>query len=70
MDRIPVNSSDIQSIGYDLDTCVLEVAFLKGGIYQYDGVPIYVYEELMSAVSHGRYFAAHIKNVYPTRRIG
>lgn len=69
MDRIFVQSSNIQSIGYDSDNCVLEVAFLSGGLYQYDGVPAYVYEELMSAASHGKYFATHIKNVYPTRKL-
>lgn len=69
MNRIPVQSSDIQSIGYAPESCVLEVAFLSGGIYQYDGVPAYVFEELMSAESHGKYFAAHIKNVFSTRKI-
>lgn len=69
MNRIPVQSSNIQSIGYDSESCVLEVAFLSGGLYQYDGVPAYVFEELMNASSHGKYFAAHIKNVYPTRKI-
>ncbi|MBQ2167718.1 MAG: KTSC domain-containing protein [Prevotella sp.] len=64
-----MQSSNIQSIGYDPDSLVLEVAFLSGGLYQYDGVPEYVFEELMSASSHGKYFAAHIKNVYPTRKI-
>lgn len=69
MYRAPVQSSNIQSIGYDPDCLVLEVAFLSGGLYQYDGVPEYVFEEFMSAASHGKYFAAHIKNVYPTRKI-
>lgn len=69
MDRVIVSSSNIRSIGYDPSGHVLEIAFLSGGIYQYDGVPEYVYDELMKASSHGKYFAAHIKNVYPTRKI-
>lgn len=67
MKHISVYSSDIGSVGYE--NGVLEIAFNSGGLYQYSGVPEVVYEELMSASSHGRYFHAHIKNHYPTYRI-
>lgn len=52
MDRVIVSSSNIRSIGYDPSGRVLEIAFLSGGIYQYEGVPEYVYDELMNASSH------------------
>ena len=70
MERVSVSSSDIRSIGYDPSEHILEIAFLSGGVYQYEGVPEYVYKELMNASSHGKYFAAHIKNVFPTHKIG
>lgn len=69
MNRICVQSSNIQSIGYDQDCCVLEVEFLSGGLYQYDGVPRNVYEGLMGSASLGKYLASHIKNVYPARKV-
>ncbi len=39
MDRIQVRSSNIRSIGYDQNRQILEVEFLKGGVYQYFDVP-------------------------------
>jgi len=64
MNRQSVTSSNIASIGYDADSQTLEVEFLNGGIYQYFDVPAHVYEELMSAGSHGQYLARNIKGVY------
>lgn len=62
MRRLPVRSSNLASIGYDDE--VLEIEFNSGGIYQYHNVPSIVYEQLMSARSHGKYFASNIKNSY------
>jgi len=70
MNRLPVSSSDLRSVGYDSSTNTLEIEFNSGGIYQYRGVPPAIYEGLMSASSHGKYFHAHIKNVYPYTKIG
>jgi hypothetical protein len=47
MKRQRVNSSNIAEIGYDKDNEILEIAFIGGGVYQYDGVPEDVYNELM-----------------------
>lgn len=69
MERKSVSSSNIDSIGYDADSATLEIAFLSGGLYQYYDVPEYVYDELMSAGSHGSYFAAKIKNVYSYSKV-
>ncbi len=69
MERIPVQSSDLKSVGYDVLTQVLEIEFNSGGIYQYFGVPQAVYDGLMSAPSHGKYFHAYIKDKYPSSRI-
>jgi len=64
MNRKPVSSSNIASIGYDVDSQTLEIEFLNGGVYQYFDVPQHVYEELMSAGSHGQYLARNIKGAY------
>lgn len=64
MDRTPVISSDILSIGYDPDSQILEIEFLKGSVYQYSGVPAAEYDGIMAADSKGKYFNAHIKKTY------
>lgn len=46
-----------------------EIEFLNGGIYQYFDVPDYVYDELMTAGSHGQYLAQNIKGVYRYSKI-
>lgn len=64
MNRQPVSSSNIASIGYDADSQTLEIEFLNGGVYQYFDVSQHVYEDLMSASSHGQYLARNIKGTY------
>jgi len=62
MERIPVASSMIRSVGYDQVSSTLEIEFDSGKVYQYRSVPHQTYLELMSAGSKGNYFDAHIKN--------
>lgn len=61
MEREPVSSTNLVSVGYDPLTRILEVEFHGGGVYQYFDVPVERYEELMSASSHGSYFNRFIK---------
>jgi hypothetical protein len=69
MDRTPVSSTELASVGYDEATSVLEVEFQKGGIYQYFGVPAEVYEQLIAASSKGSYFNQAVKKGgYPFSR--
>ncbi len=64
MNRQPVNSSTISSVGYDAATATLEVEFQTGQVYQYFDVPEHVYQELTNASSPGAYLASNIKGVY------
>lgn len=59
--RNSVESSNINSIGYDSKNEILEIEFNHGAVYQYFDVPENVYEALMNADSHGRYFDRNIK---------
>lgn len=65
MDRKPVQSSNIRSVGYDPRSLTLEIEFkgVKDGaaIYQYPNVAPETYRALINAPSVGSYFAAHIK---------
>lgn len=69
MNRIPVTSSNIESIGYDPQQRILEVEFKDGSVYQYDRVPATVYRDLMAAESHGTYLANYIRYQYSYRKI-
>ena len=64
MNRTPVNSSTVASVGYDPNTLTLEVEFKEGSVYQYFDVPETVYHELMRASSVGQFMHANIKNNY------
>ncbi|MBI2849215.1 MAG: KTSC domain-containing protein [Chloroflexi bacterium] len=70
MIRQPVSSSNLNSIGYDPQSMILEVEFhsSSGGVYQYSGVPQEIYGELMSAPSLGSFFHRHIRDKYPYQK--
>lgn len=70
MDRKPVQSSNIASVGYEESTETLEVEFSDGNVYQYQGVPKHIYEQLVSAPSVGQFFHFNIRNSFPYMRIG
>lgn len=67
--RIPVESSDIVSIGYDAKEHVLEIEFGGGRVYQYTDVTPDVHERFMRADSCGTYFNAFINGRYRYHRI-
>ena len=59
----PVSSSNIASIGWGDNILYVEFSY-NNRTYRYANVPRYVYEELMNAHSHGKYFAEYIKPKY------
>jgi KTSC domain len=66
MDRLPISSSLIRSIGYDFPNSLLEVELLPTGrLYRYFDVPLSVYNELMASDSKGSYFNESIRDMYP-----
>jgi hypothetical protein len=69
MERTPVTSSNVCSIGYDIDSQILEVEFNNGAVYQYSGVPEYEYIGLMDSDSKGARMHSHIKNQYPCTKL-
>jgi len=69
INRVPVESSNLRSVGYDPDAQMLEIEFRNGGICQYYGVPETVYLQLMAASSKGKFFHVYIKDIYPYAKI-
>lgn len=70
MQREPVVSSNIRSIGYEDETQTLEIEFMNSWIYQYYNVREIIYSEMMKADSKGKFLHYYIKNRYPYSRVG
>ena len=56
MRMVPVVSSNVRAVGYEASSRVLRVAFHSGRTYEYQGVPIHLYEAML--------------HPHPWRRIG
>jgi hypothetical protein len=70
MERQPVTSRSLRSVGYDPSSKVLEIEFNNGRVYQYSGMPETQYRALLAASSLGAFFNAEIKDHYTTRKVG
>lgn len=62
MEMIAVDSSNIESIGYEDET--LQVHFVNGSTYQYFDVPAHIFDGLQAADSVGKYLATNVKGIY------
>lgn len=60
MQMIPVKSSNIKSAGYDESTKTMHIEFANG-VYQYPGVEIHQFAQMMESPSIGSHFHTHIK---------
>ena len=70
MERMPVSSSSIATIRYDIETQVLEVEYHNGGVYQYQGVPQETFEEFKNSSSKGNFLNQRIRKFYPFNKVG
>ena len=62
MNRIKVNSSNINSIGHDETKNLLEVEFYNQAIYQYHPVTRETYLTILASDSVGKTFNELVKN--------
>lgn len=69
MEMIPVTSSNIEAIGYDVESETLQVEFKNGSTYQYFDVPERVFEQLRDADSVGAYLSSNVKGVFRFSRV-
>jgi hypothetical protein len=70
MKRVAVDSSGIQTIGYDESKKILEVEFVNNHVYRYQGVPELLYLRLMKAPSKGAFFNKKIRDAgFPFEQI-
>lgn len=62
IDMKNLTSSQIKSVGYDIDLGDMYVEFHNGKVYKYVDVPEWTYNAFLRAESPGRFFHAEIKN--------
>ena len=62
MHRERVSSEALRSVGYDPDRRILEIEFSGGHVYRYFDVPPSLHAGLMTASSHGEFFATAIRD--------
>jgi len=68
---IPLESSVLEAVDYDLPERLLTVWFVSGALYRYSGVPPQVVMELLQPPdgSHGRAFSRLVRGRYPHERL-
>lgn len=66
---LPVQSSQIGSIGYDAATQTLYVQFKRGGLYSYENVPAEKWQRFQAAESKGKFLGAEIKGHFNYKKL-
>src|SRR5207247_1423708 len=64
MERVPLRSRAVASVGYDADTRALVVEFSSGRVYRFRDVPASVYDSLLRVPNKGVYVARSINGRY------
>ena len=65
----PVESRVFEGARYKDEARSLCLLFDNGSVYEYQNVPVNVYEEFMKTRRKGAFFNERIRNVYPFRRV-
>ena len=69
MERKKVNSSNIRTVGYEVNSQTLEVELSDGTIWEYSRVPSEVHRRFMAAPTMISYYRDNIEEDYSRRRI-
>jgi hypothetical protein len=70
MQRRVVESSALNSLGYDPSAKILELEFRdSGAVWQYFGITSTMYKKFINSESLGHFFVTKIKGRYPELRI-
>lgn len=69
MDRKPLKSEMLRSVGYDPATREMEVEFADGSVHVYTKVPPKVHADLMKAKKVAYYFTKKVRTHYSSREV-
>jgi hypothetical protein len=65
---VPIDSTLLASVSYDVAESTLQLEFRDGAIYRYYAVPAAIHNGLLAADSKGAYFNRKIRNCFPYAR--
>ena len=69
LERQSVKSVILRSVGYDDRIKILEIEFHSGLVYQYSGVPLKIYTDLMRSSEIGKYFSDKVRTQFRTKQV-
>jgi hypothetical protein len=69
IDREPITSSNLVSIGYDAERKMLAVEFKSGLVMHYRNVNLNLATDFYGATSRGAFYAAFIRGKFPAERM-
>jgi hypothetical protein len=69
MERLPVKSRILRSVGYDETKKILEIEFSSGFVYQYSGVPQKTYTAMMHSDEMGKFFSEKVRPKFQTKQV-
>ncbi len=69
MERKPVVSSNLVSVGYDPESLTCEIEFRGGNVYRYLGMTPERHQAFLEAPSLGKHFHQHIRGKYVTEKM-
>ena len=69
IDREPVKSTSVASVGYNDLSGTLEIEFRNGSVYRYYDVPEQIYRDLIAASSLGRFINKKVKPYFAYKEI-
>ncbi len=64
VERSPVKSSNVKSVGYSPDDKTLAIEFSDGSVYHYHDVEKDTHDQLVASKSVGGFIHGNIKGVY------
>lgn len=64
-----IESSQIDSIGYDEETHILYIKFKNETVYRYFDVDPETYHVLLAAESPGSYFSRNVRTIYTYEKV-
>lgn len=69
MERTPVDSSAVVSVGYDESRQILELEYIDGDVYRYFEVPAALHRALLDAPSIGQFVNAETKGAFRYEKV-
>jgi hypothetical protein len=69
VDRQPVKSVILRSVGYDESRKVMEIEFQNNQVYQFSGVPPKVYTGLIHSEEMGKYFSEKVRPKFHSKQV-